>query len=246
MVSKHFMSFAVQNEWMKLQTLDPKMPIVVYANHSGWWDPIVAMMLRRKFFADRTFYAPIDADALANYRIMAQLGFYGLELDSLQGAADFLSITKRILETSHVSVWITPEGEFCDVRDHSKQLMPGLSHLAAKTPGVCFIPLAIEYAFWDESRPQIFTKLGAPLCTSLDPQLADRCKTKAEWNTLLTEHLRSTQSELARDVISRDASRFDYVIASRPARLGWYDYFRSWAAWLQGRDFDPRHSASKT
>jgi hypothetical protein len=245
MVSKQFMFFAVQNDWMKLQTIDPTIPVVVYANHSGWWDPIVAMMLRKQFFSDRTFYAPIDADALANYRIMAKLGFYGLKLDSLQGAADFLAITKRILATSNASVWITPEGEFCDVRDHSKPLMPGLSHLAAKVPGVCFVPLAIEYAFWDESRPQIFTKLGTPVCSSFSPNLADGCQTKSQWNDVLTSHLRSTQSELATDVISRDASRFDYLIASRPTRLGWYDYFRSWAAWTQGRDFDPRHSVSK-
>lgn len=250
MVAKQFISFAVQNDWMLKQPIDPATPVVVYANHCGWWDPIVAMMLRKAYFPNRILYAPIDAEALKNYRIMAQLGFYGLQLDSHAGAANFLTVTKTILESPNASVWITPEGQFCDVRDHSKALMPGLAHLATKLPNVCFIPLAIEYAFWDESRPQIFTKIGTPIFSneqhaksSLEHvKLVESPLTKPQWNDLLTSHLRQTQSELAASVISRDSSQFKYLIASRPTRLGWYDFFRSWSAWMRGKKFDPRHS----
>jgi 1-acyl-sn-glycerol-3-phosphate acyltransferase len=238
MVAKQFISFAVQNEWMLTLPIDAKTPIVVYANHCGWWDPIVAMLLRKTYFPERTLYAPIDAEALQNYRIMSQLGFYGLQLNSLAGASAFLTTTKAILQTPNASVWITPEGEFCDARDHTKSLMPGLAHLATKVPGVYFIPLAIEYAFWDESRPQIFTRLGTPLITD---DLTSAARNKSEWNELLTARLRLAQNELAASVIARDPSQFKYLIASRPARLGWYDYFRSWSAWMQGKKFDPRH-----
>ncbi len=236
MVAKQFISFGVQAELLDANPIDSESPIIAYANHASWWDPIAAMLLQTKFFSDRTFYAPIDAEALENYRIMAKLGFYGVRMQRFDGASEFLRVTKAILESRKVTVWITPEGQFSDVRDYSISLMPGLSHLASKVPGVAFVPVAFEYGFWNESRPQIFARIGAPISQPVGLP-------KDEWNILLTDRLRQTQTELANCVIDRNPKAFDYVIASRPVRLGWYDYGRSWSAWLRGKPFDPRHTA---
>ena len=254
MVSKQFISFGVQKELLEAKRIDDDSPIVVYVNHASWWDPIAAMLLQRACFPNRTFYAPIDAHALENYRIMSQLGFYGVRNQTFEGASDFLKVTKSILELKKVAIWITPEGQFSDVRDHSLSLMPGLSHLASKTPGVKFVPVAFEYGFWNESRPQIFARFGAPIGSAEPLPNSPVSKApvskapvpkapvpKAQWNALLTERLRQTQNELAQSVIARDPAAFTYLIASRPVRLGWYDYGRSWSAWLKRKPFDPRH-----
>ena len=113
--------------------------------------------------------------------------------------------------------------------------MPGLAHLASKVPEAVFVPVAFEYAFWDESRPQIFARFGSPVSAS--EQI-----TKGAWNELLTGRLRQTQAELSQSVQERNPASFQYLIASRPVRLGWYDYCRSWVAWIQGKQFDPRLS----
>jgi 1-acyl-sn-glycerol-3-phosphate acyltransferase len=241
MVAKQFISFGIQRELLDLSGIDEQTPIVVYANHASWWDPICAMQIRHHAFPSRIFYAPIDADALANYRIMAKLGFYGLRLKTSSGASEFLAMTKLILESQNAAIFITPEGRFTDVRDYSVPLMPGLAHLASKSNQVAFIPMALEYAFWDESRPQMFARLGAAMVSGGDTAPCS----KSEWNELLTRRLRQTQSELADSVISRDAGRFEHIIASRPIRLGWYDYFRSWASRMEGKRFDPRHGSNK-
>jgi hypothetical protein len=242
MVAKQFQSFAIQVNSAELDRIPPTTPVVVLANHASWWDPISASLIRQKYLSNRIFYAPIDADALKNYRIMADLGFYGLKLNTIRGAADFLATTQAILETPNSALFITPEGKFTDVRDHSPDLMPGLSHLISKVPEVVFVPLALEYGFWDESRPQIIAKLrNAIHC--VHRKHAETELSKSQWNELLTQRLRQTQTELANSVIQREESAFQYVIASRPKRLGWYDYFRSWRAFLRGHKFDPRHSA---
>jgi 1-acyl-sn-glycerol-3-phosphate acyltransferase len=241
MVAKQFDSFGVQTELLDLKSIGDETPIVVFTNHASWWDPISGMLIRKKYFPNRIFYAPIDSEALENYRIMAKLGFYGLQLKTTAGASEFLATTKLILKSKNATVWITPEGRFTDVRDHSQTLMPGLAHLASRVPGVVFIPMALEYAFWDESRPQLFARLGAAI-SQPEPPAQSSGYDKSEWSELLTSRLRQTQLELAQSVIARDGSRFDYLIASRPTRLGWYDYFRSWSARLKGKQFDPRHS----
>jgi len=235
MVAKQFISFGVQDELLKAVPIDEGTPMIAFANHASWWDPIAGMLLQQAYFSNRTFYAPIDGDALENYRIMAKLGFYGVRMQSFDGAMHFLSVTKAILESGKVTIWITPEGHFSDVRDHSQPFMPGLSHLASRIPGVIFVPVAFEYGFWNESRPQIFARFGTPISST-------ESRSKAAWNELLSDRLRQTQNELAQSVIARAPSAFEYLIASRPVRLGWYDYGRSWAARLQGKPFDPRHT----
>jgi 1-acyl-sn-glycerol-3-phosphate acyltransferase len=234
MVAKRFDSFGVQLGALANAQIEPASPIVVYANHAGWWDPIVAMLVRQAYFSDRKLFAPIDLEALKKYRVMASMGFYGVKLNTFEGVADFLLTTKAILETPNCSVWITPEGRFCDVRDHSQPFMPGMAHLATKLPHTIFIPMAIEYGYWDQPRPQIFVRFG-------DWVRGDDAQGKGQWNEALTKSLRKTQSELSAAVISRDASQFNYLIESRPNRLGWYDYGRSWVAWARGEPFDPRH-----
>lgn len=235
MVAKQFHALGVQPGPIAFDDVSASTPIVVYANHAGWWDPIVAAQLCHAFLPMRKMYAPIDSDALAKYRIMESLGFYGVKLQTLEGAASFLSRTKTILSSENASVWITPEGRFCDVRDLSLPLMPGLSHLAARVPNVLFVPLAIEYCFWDEPRPLILVRFGRGI-------QFENATSKERCNDLLTEGLRNTQRELAVDAISRDKKRFQFMIGNQPKRLSWYDFFRSWKARFNGTKFDPRHS----
>ncbi|XZE43570.1 lysophospholipid acyltransferase family protein [Pirellulaceae bacterium SH467] len=237
MVRKQFSSFGWATDQV-LTEIDPNDALVVCANHASWWDPIVAMLLRQALMPERTFYAPIDAEQLENYAVLKKMGFYGVQLQSFSGAHHFLSTSKAILAMPNTSIWITPEGRFCDVRDLSQPLMPGLAHLATKVERTVFLPLAIEYPFWDDARPHVFIRFGTPLRVDIGG-----LKSKGEWNDAILQPFRQNQKELADLVIRRDPNQFGYLIPNRPQRLNWYDFARSWAAWVQGKRFDPRHSA---
>ena len=50
-----------------------------------------------------------------------------------------------------------------DVRERPLRLAGGLARLAKRVPEACFVPLAIEYAFWDERRPNCLLRFGAPV-----------------------------------------------------------------------------------
>ena len=239
MVRSKFTCFAVQFEEPPELLAREGHAMVVFANHVGWWDPIVAMLLRKAYFPSHTLFAPIDAKALEAYGIFRSLGFYGIQLDRLAGAAEFLKTSRALLEKPTNSIWITPEGTFTDCRDHNRPLMPGLAHLAADAPKAVFVPLAIEYPFWEEPRPMIAIRFGAGTCFSPD-------QNKKECEEILRNSLRRTQQELAQAVIGRDHSHFDYLIQPRSQRQGFYDTMRSWKAWMQGRPFDPSHRSVTT
>ncbi|MCU0720769.1 MAG: lysophospholipid acyltransferase family protein [Pirellula sp.] len=223
----------------KLASIPDHHSTIVCANHASWWDPVVAMLSQNHYMSRRTLYAPIDADQLENYAVLKKMGFYGVRLQSFSGAQQFLETSKKLLANPSTSIWITPEGKFCDVRDHDQPLMPGMAHLVTKLRNTTIIPLALEYGFWDDSRPHIFGKFGEHInCEQLSFEDKSAC------NEHLTQLLRQTQRDLAQIVMKRDPQAFNYLVSSHAKRLSWYDFARKWAAWLKGRSFDPRHSAS--
>ena len=53
-------------------------------------------------------------------------------------------------------------GRFCDVRERPVPIMPGLTRLPELAPEAVFLPLALEYPFWSEKRPEALACFGEP------------------------------------------------------------------------------------
>lgn len=217
-------------------TLAPELPLVVYANHPSWWDPLLAHYLNAKLFNPRQLYAPIDASALEKYKVFSKLGFYGVSLSSHSGAAAFLKQSMGILEHPATALWITPEGRFCDCRDHSAQLMPGLSHLCTKLSRGVALPMAIEYVFWEERLPECLIRFGEPVS-----MLESGERSKAEWTDLLSQQLRTAQAKLSEESVARDASKFTRVLRGRVGAGGSYDFMRRIKSLVSRQRFRPEH-----
>ncbi len=106
-------------------------PLIVYANHSSWWDPMVAYLLARKLFPDRRHYAPMDASALKRYPVLRQLGIFPVEMQHPPRSRQFLRTGQAILRSGGV-LWVTPQGQFADPRERPLVFKPGLAALAAR------------------------------------------------------------------------------------------------------------------
>lgn len=234
--ARHFHAIAVDVRSRPDKTLSDDTPLVVYGNHPSWWDPLVAHYLNGQLFAQRQFFAPIDADALAQYRVFEKLGFYGVKMDSGEGAAAFLKQSKAILAHPGTAIWITPEGRFCDARDHSAELMPGLAHLCHKAERGVAMPLALEYVFWDERLPVCLARLGDPI--SLD---SGELQDKQQWNQALTRGLRQTQHCLAEIAIGRGAQDLEMLVGGKAGAGMFYDTFRAAKSLFTGKRFRSRH-----
>lgn len=233
---RHFHSIAADRESLDPLDLPPGPPLIVYANHPSWWDPLVAHFLNRSVFVDRQFYAPIDAQALEQYGVFEQLGFYGVRLESLRGARDFLTRSGAIATAGGTAIWITPEGRFTDVRDHSVSLMPGLPHLCRQLDAGWVVPLALEYAFWDDRLPNCFARFGPPI------PLATLAKSsKPDVQRRLSDALRECQRRLADSVIARSDQPFENLLSGRAGAGTFYDTVRRWNGWIRGKQVRTSH-----
>ena len=233
---RHFHSIALANDGWQPSALVGSEPLIVYANHPSWWDPLIAHYVNLVLFKPRQFYAPIDASALEKYRVFAKLGFYGVNLASHSGAAAFLNQSMAILRHPATSLWITPEGRFCDCRDQSATLMPGLPHLCTKLTRGSVVPMAMEFVFWEERLPECLVRFGTPLCPD-EQTLTD----KSQWAIALTNGLRSAQQQLAADSIARDAAKFTPILHGRSGAGGTYDFMRRVKSLVRREKFRPEH-----
>ncbi len=211
----------------------PNEPLICYANHPGWWDPLIAFLLNECYFPGRTAYSPIDQQALEQYPVFRHLGFYGIELHSLAGAKRFLAVSRGLLAQPKTAIWLTPGGRFADVRTRTT-FEPGLGHLAASLAGLALVPLALEYPFWEERTPEALVEFGEPIRTTGD-------QSKEKWQNELEARLAAAQASLAEKAIARQPEPFDVVLDGSAGVGGWYDLARRTKSLMTGKPFDPHH-----
>jgi 1-acyl-sn-glycerol-3-phosphate acyltransferase len=220
---RHFRAVMVQHKERLAQVAGP---LVVYANHSSWWDPMVSVLLGEQLLPGRAHYAPMDAAALAKYPILRRLGIFPVEMTTARGAAQFLRTSQAVLASGGV-VWITPQGRFADVRE-PLAFKPGLGALATRVPGLTLVPLAIEYTFWDERLPETLLHIGNPIKLEAGVSTEDA-------TTMLTGALATVMNELRTAVMARDPGVFEVLVQGGRGTGGFYALGRRLRSVFTGR-----------
>jgi 1-acyl-sn-glycerol-3-phosphate acyltransferase len=213
--------------------------VIVYANHSSWWDPMVSIYLAERLMANRRHYAPMDAAALERYAVLKRVGIFGVEMNSARGAVTFLRTSQTILASGGV-VWITPQGRFVDSRARPLEFKPGLATLASRvaaSSGSCtLVPLAIEYPFWDERLPECLLHFGEPLKVD-SPQNSEKLQQE------LVKSLETAMNTLGVVAIQRDARNFDTLSHGKLGMGGFYGGWQRLKASMTGRPYQAEHTS---
>lgn len=248
LVRKKFSAIrVVQNDGLnRLREVGSSRSVLVYINHIGWWDPMTAVFMTKQLWPDRSFYAPIDADALEKYRVLSRLGFFPIQRDAVSGARAFLQTMDDLLKNPSAAIWMTPEGRFADARQPA-EFQKGLGQAVARfqkqsatinRDGPVVVCAAVEYPFWDESTPELLIEFGRPeILESDQPE-----RSGEEWTMHFQQQLRDVQKSLAQKSIVRDASAFHTLSCGSAGEGGLYDWARRTKAALTGRSFEQRHS----
>jgi 1-acyl-sn-glycerol-3-phosphate acyltransferase len=213
--------------------LDGK-PVLVAISHPSWWDAILIFVLTREF-EGYAHYGPMDAKAIEKYQFMKRAGLFPLELESVRGAASLLKTGMAVLSRDKHVLWLMPQGHFADVRDRPLNFRSGVGHLAARMKTGWVLPVAVEYPFWNESKPEALVRYGEPI------RVSDHSLDGKGWTALLEAKLTETMDALALDARSRDATRFVPLVQGKVGIGGVYDLWRRFKATISGRKFDPSH-----
>ena len=226
---RHFRSVKAQRADL-LENARP--PLIVYGNHSSWWDPMTCVLLARELMPNYRHYAPMNAIALERYPLLRKIGIFPVDMTSTRGASQFQRTAEAVLRDGGV-LWVTPQGRFADVREFPLAFRPGLGALAARLPDVPLLPLALEYTFWDDRLPEALLRFGEPqhVGTGCTPESATRELERA---------LAATMLELQQASCARDASAFRTLLEGRRGPGGIYTLLRPLHAESVPLDHTPR------
>jgi 1-acyl-sn-glycerol-3-phosphate acyltransferase len=215
-------------------------PLIIYANHSSWWDPMVSTLLGSELMSKRSHYAPMDSEALARYGILRKVGIFPVEMRSPRGAAQFLRTGQAVLEDGGV-LWVTPQGGFVDSQVKPLEFKPGLAALAARVAsetGTCTVsPLAIEYCFWDERLPEVLLNFGAPV-------MVVKGEATEEVHVRLVDALEKAMAELRGLAVCRSPGAFTTLATGTVGAGGIYALGQRVKALLLRRPYRGEHAAA--
>ncbi|WP_131194595.1 lysophospholipid acyltransferase family protein [Lichenihabitans psoromatis] len=210
--------------------------LVIYMNHPSWWDAAVIPVLLAKLFPGRAGFAPVDEKMTRRYGFMPRIGAFGVAQDSRRGASVFLETAATVLARPEGLLVVTAQGRFADVRERPVRLAPGLAHLLDRTPDATLVPLAVDYPFWEERKPEALLRFG--------PAIAARSLLgfdKRNRHDALADALGTAMDALAADAIARDAARFTTLLDGSVGVGGVYDAWRWTRARFRGERFSAAH-----
>jgi len=196
-------------------------PLIIAANHIGWWDPLTMLTLHRVFLPDRSMRAPMDADQLQRFGLFRRLGVFGIDPDDPASLNKMRSeMETYFAKADRPTLWITPQGRFADVRE-PVVVRPGVSKMAASAAGARVVSVSVEYCFWTDPKPEILV--------AAREVVAERGSTTG-WHRAIAGAMGEGAAELARLAVARDADAFEPIV-SKEGRQGefWYDL------WLKAR-----------
>lgn len=234
-VRRHFHSLRVSKTVQPPANLQG--PLVVYSNHASWWDPLVGLLLAREYFPGRPVFAPMDAAALERYGFFKRLGVFGVEQGTPRGAVHFLRTAHTILSDSQAILWLTPQSRFADVRERPVGFKPGIGHLPNRFPRLQFLPVAIEYVFWEERLPEILVRFGEAYETRAEEMQLDT----RVWTDFFAGKLAETQDALAAEARQRNSHAFRNLLRGGAGVGVMDDCWRALKARWRGRTFQSEH-----
>lgn len=188
-----------------LRKKDAAIPLIIYANHSSWWDGIVAFEISRKAQLDS--FIMMEEKQLEKLFLFRKLGAFSVVRENPRKAVKSINYAVSLLENPRRTLWIFPQGKILPNDLRPLDFYNGLSRTIEKSNKVFAAPLAIRYEFLGEFKPQICVKIGLPELIEADQNFDSKSLTESNSNRLT-----NLLDELKTDVINKNFSRYEQII----------------------------------
>jgi len=177
---------------------------IIYANHSSWWDGLVAFEISKALKAD--CFIMMEEKQLRNLFLFRKLGAFSVVRENPRQAVKSLNYAVNLLkEKPFRTLWIFPQGEILPNDLRPLHFYNGLARIIEKV-GDCLVnPLAIRYEFLNEYKPEIFVKIGK----SENFNNIDFNSKKLTRN--FESRISKTLDELKNDVVSRNFANYKKI-----------------------------------
>ena len=143
-----------------LRHLPEDRPVLLFCNHTNWWDGLIVYLLTRQM-PHKAVFCMMEEKQLKYYRFFTWLGAFSVDLTSPLRSAASLRYAQRLLQKNDTAIWIFPQGKLCR-QNEPVEIKPGTDYLAANAPHALLVPVALRYDFFREDRPNVLIEIGQP------------------------------------------------------------------------------------
>lgn len=186
-----------------LKNKDAKIPLVIYANHSSWWDGLIFWEIIVNL--DFEFYVMMEEKQLRQLFLFRRLGAFSVVREKPREAVKSINYAAALLrKDANRSVIIFPQGEILPNDVRPLHFFRGLASIVEKTVRCSVVPIALRYEFAKNFKPEILCKIGAP-----DVFEAGENFDSKNLNGILEARLTATLDSLKRDVVSGTTAGYE-------------------------------------
>ena len=170
-----------------LRERDKNLPLVLYANHSSWWDPLTAFVISQKAGLDA--FAMMEEKNLQKLRFFRRIGAFSVVRENPREAIKTIHYAVSLLkEKPNRAVWIFPQGEIQPNSIRPFKFYNGAAKIIEQTGRCLTAPVAMRYEFLENWRPVAFAHIGeAKLCEKIANAKALTGQMEKRLTTLLEE-----------------------------------------------------------
>lgn len=213
LLKKHFFAVHLNGE-ENLKLIDDSMPVIMYANHSNWWDGFIAYLLTNRVLR-KDDYLMMDIEQMKKYSFFRHIGVFSVDRNVPTEAVRSLTYAAELLSGTKKYMWIFPQGEMLPQDRRPLKFFSGITKIAEKTGNINLVPVCFRYEFIKEQRPEVFISIGKP--ETISGKIPDE----------LTESLRTTlESQLDKlkdNVITGNTSAFKTIFTGKNSRNKTFD-----------------------
>jgi 1-acyl-sn-glycerol-3-phosphate acyltransferase len=182
-----------------------KIPLLIYANHSSWWDGLVAFEISRLSGLDA--FVMMEEKHLKKLFLFRRLGAFSIVRENPRQAAVSISYAADLLgQGTNRALWIFPQGEIRRQDARPLGFYHGAARIIEKLEKCEALPLAIRFEFTGEFKPEIFARIGAPEALEPDENFNAKQLTK-RLETNLTQLL----DVLKEDVLANNLDNYSKI-----------------------------------
>jgi len=177
-----------------LKKKEDKPPLIIYANHSSWWDGLVAFQISLQMNLDS--YIMMEEKQLKKLRLFRKLGAFSVVRENAREAMKSINYATRILkENPKKTLWIFPQGKIMPNDLRPLRFYSGLARIIKSFEKCSIASLAIRYEFLGEYKPNIFVNIENIELSAKDSELKPK-KMSDYLSVKLTDNLENLKTDI--------------------------------------------------
>lgn len=185
-----------------LRKKEANTPLIIYVNHSSWWDGLVAFQISNALKMDS--FIMMEEKQLKKLNVFRKLGAFSVVRENPFEAIKSINYAAQLLKEKPArALWIFPQGEILNNDIRPIKFYKGILKIINKVGKCLVVPIALRYEFLGEYKPEIFINIGEMDTFSSNK----KCEVKdfEEKITLLLDKLRHK-------VLNKNFNNFEKII----------------------------------